>query len=325
LKLKKVVIVILLTFVLSLTLVILNPTFALTNEEQRVKAETLLNMLEIANTNVVEAFSRFNIQNIPVPPNAETKYNEGIIHRKEAISLMNTGKYVEASSEVVKALQNFKETLIILQTASPVEPTETEATAEKVINLRANITRAYEYVERLENLTEKARAAGYNTTEIDNSLSGARDHLENATRKLDRLDLNGASEELRSATTLLDEAKEYLDDLVNLVKVANTQRYLEVTKKRINETKADLVSSTNLSSQNKTNAIHALNNSETSLENARELLEEDKIDQAIGELEEAKRWEDESHMYLSSSVTAAPNQVESKYNGFSNIEPTASN
>ena len=323
-KLKKVALVILSTFVLSLTLVILNPTFALTNEEQRAKAETLLNMLDMVNTNVVEDFSRLNIQNISVPPNAETKYNEGIIHRKEAISLMNTGNYAEASSEAVKALQNFKETIIILQAASPVEPTETEATAEKVINLRANITRSYEYVERLENLTEKARAAGYNTTKIDGTLSGVRNHLENATKKLDRLDLDGASEELRSTTTLLDEVKEYLDDLVNIVKIANTQRYLEETEKRINETKADVASSADLSLQNKINAITALNNSETSLANARELLEEDKIDEAIGELKEAKRWEDESRIYLSSSVTAAPNQVESKYNSFANIGPTAS-
>jgi tetratricopeptide (TPR) repeat protein len=304
--------------------VILNPTFALTNEEQRAKTEILLNMLDIVNTNVVEAFNRLNIQNIPIPPNAETKYNEGIVHREEAINLMNMGNYTEANSEAVKAMQNFKETLIILQATSPVEPTETEATAEKVIYFRANITRAYEHVERLESLTEKARAAGYNTTKIDNSLSVARNHLENATRKLDRLDLDSASEELRSAITLLDEVKEYLDDLVNLVKIANIQRYLEETEKRINETKADVTSSTNLSPQNKTNAITALNNSETSLENARELLEEDKIDEAIGELEEAKRWEDESRIYLSSSVTATPNHVESKYNSFSNIGLTAS-
>jgi hypothetical protein len=324
LKLKKIAIVILLIFVLSLNFVILNPTLALTSEEQRTKAETLLIMLDTVNASVVEAFSRFNIQNISVPPNAETKYNEGVAHAEEAISLMKAENYREASSEAVKAMQNFKETLIILQAVSQVELTETEATAEKVINLRANVTRAYEHVERLENLTVKARAAGYNTTEIDNRLSVARNYLENATRKLDRLDLNGASEELRSAITLLGETKEYLDGLVNLVKITNTQRYLEETEKRINETKTDVASSTNLSLQNKTNAITALNNSETSLENARELLDENKVDEAIGELEEAKMWEDESRKYLSSSITATSNQVESTVDSFSKIETKVS-
>jgi hypothetical protein len=324
LRLKKVGIVILLVFILSLTFVILNPTLALTSEEQRVKAETLLNMLDTVKVNVVKAFSRFNIQNIPVPPNAEVKYSEGIAHTEEAVSLMGAENYSEASSEAVKAMQSFKETLIILQEASPFELTDTEITAENVINLGVNITRAYERVDRLENLTAKAKAAGYKTTEIDNILSAARKYLENATRKLDRLALAGASEELHSAVTLLDEAKEFLADLVNLVKIMNTQSYLEETAKRINETKVDVASLANLSTENKTNAITALNNSETSIENARELLEADKIDEAIGELEEAKSWEDESRKYLSPSITTTPNQVESTYNTFSNAGPTAS-
>lgn len=316
-------IIVLLTFVLSSTFVILNPTLALTSEEQKTKAETLLNMLDTINTSVVEAFSRLNSKDISVPPSAETKYSEGISHAEEAASLMNTENYSEASSEAVKAMQNFKETLIILQEASPVEPTETEATAEKIINLRANITRAYEHIERLENLTARVKAAGYNTAEIDNRLSAARNHLENATRKLDRLDLDGASGELRSAMMLLDEAKQFLDELINLVKIAKIQRYLEEAANRINETKADIASA-NLSPQDKTNAITTLNNCETSLENARELIDEDKIDEAIKELEEAKRWEDETGKYLSLSVTATPNQVDTTYQNFSSIGPTAS-
>ena len=40
------------------------------------KAETLLNILGTVNASVVEAFSSLDDQNIPVPPNAETKYNE---------------------------------------------------------------------------------------------------------------------------------------------------------------------------------------------------------------------------------------------------------
>jgi hypothetical protein len=47
------------------------------------------------------------------------------------------------------------------------------------------------------------------------------------------------------------------------------------------------------------------------LENAQKLLEEDKINEAIGGLEEAKRWEDESCKYLASSISGTPNQVES--------------
>ncbi len=323
LNLKKVAVIVLLTLVLSTAFVILNPTLALTAEDQRLKAETLLNILDTVNASVVEAFSRLDAQDIPVPPNAETKYNEGIAHAEEAVSLMNAENYSEASSEAVEAMQSFKEALIILQEAAPVEPTETEVTAEKAISLRANITRAFEHVERLENLTAKARAAGYNTTGIENRLSTAKNHLENATRELDRLNLAGVVEELGAARALLVELKELYDRVVNLVKVSNTERYLEAAKARVSASKTNVTNSAALSPQNKTNAINALNNSEVNLENARDLIQSGMIDDAIKKLQEAKMWEDESHKYLP-SATATPNQVGAVDKNLSRTGSTAS-
>ncbi len=311
---KKVAIIILLTFVLSTTFVILNPTLAQTSEESRQKAKTLLNILATVQTNADEALNRLNDQNIPVPETAETKYNEGVAHAELAASLMNEENYSEASSEAVEAMQNFEEALRLIQEASsPTEPTATEVTAEKLISLKANITRAFEYVERLENLTANAATEGYNTTEIESSLSEAKNRLENAARELNRLNLDGAIEELRAARTLLNNLKELYNRLVNAVKASNTQRYLEEAAKRINATRANVTSSATLSAQNKTNAINALNNSENSLANARDYLNESNIDDAIKELEEAKKWEDESHKYVPSE-TATPNQVEAGNN-----------
>ncbi len=305
LNFKKVAVVTLLALVLSMTLLILNPTLALTSEEQRLKAETLLNILDTVNASVVEAFSRLDDQSIPVPPNAETKYNEGIAHAEEAVALMNAENYSEASSEAVEAMQNFKETLIILQEASPVEPTETEVTAEKTSSLKANITRACEHVERLENLTAKARDDRYNTTAIDNKLSVAKNHLENATRELDRLNLDGAAEELGAARALLDELKEEYDELVILVKISSTEKYLEAAEERLSTSKKNITQSTALSPQNKTAAIDALNNSEKNLANARELIVDDKVDEAIEEIEKAKKWEDESRKYMPSETASS--------------------
>lgn len=304
-----------------MTFTILNPTLVLSSEEQRVKAETLLNILDTVKTSTDEAFSRLNAQSIPVPPNAETKYNEGITHAEEAARLMNAENYDEASSEAVEAMQNLKETLILLQEASPVEPTETEATAQKTINLKANITRAYEHIERLENLTAKAPPK-YNTTAIDNKLATARNRLETATRELNRLNLDGVIEELRAVRRLLVESKELLNRLVNLVKASSTEKYLEAAQERVSESKENITQSTSLSAQNKTNAITALDNSENRLENAGDLIEEDKVDEAIEELKEAKKWEDESRKYLSPSVTATPTGVQAANNALSNTGPT---
>jgi hypothetical protein len=301
---KKVATVMLLTLILAMVLVYLNPTLAQSNQEQKQKAETLINILGPVNASITEAKDRLASQKIPVPQAAETEYNEGVAHAEEAANLLNTEHYAAASAEAVEAMQKFKDTLLILQEASPTEPTETEATAEGVINLKANITRAYEYIERVENLTAKARTAGYNTTDIDDKVLLVKEHLENATDELDALNLNGATQQLQDAKNVLEELKEFYIRLVNRVKLVNTQRYLEEIAKRVNETKTNIANTATLPTQNRTDALSALDNSESSLEKAGDSIENGNVDDAIDELEEAKKWEDESRKYLSPSLAA---------------------
>ncbi len=323
LNLKKVAIIVLLTLVLSTTFMILNPTLAQTNDNQKQKAETLLKILGNGNMSIIEAFSRFDAQNIPVPQTAETAYNEGLEHSEEAVRLMNQENYDEASVEAVKAMQKFEETLKILESASPVEPTETELTAEEAISLKANITRTIAHVERLENLTAKAAAAGYNTTAIEKRLSEVKQHLENATRELSVMNLDGAAEELVIAKTLLDELKEPFDQLTDLVKASNTERYLEAAEIRVSANKANITSSAALTSEAKEDAIAALNNSEASLANARDSIESNNVDEAIEELEEAKKWEEESNRAIA-SVAATPTSVAPTTESFTSAETATS-
>jgi len=308
LNLKKVAIITILTLVLSMTFTVLNPTLALTNGDQKQKAETLLNILDNDNKSIIEAFSKLDAQNITVP-NAETAYNEGLAHAEEAFTLMNEENFSEASIEAVKAMQKFEETLRMLEDASPVEPTETEVTAEEAISLKANITRAVEHIRRLENLTAKAATAGYNTTAIEKTLSEVKQHLENAARKLYALNLDGAAEELLIAKTVLEELKQPFDRLTNLVKASNTEKYLEEAEIRVSETKENITLSTALTPEIKEDAITALNNSEASLANARDFIENKNVDEAIEELEEAKKWEEESNRVIA-SVTVTQNSVE---------------
>jgi len=323
LNLKKVAIITILTLVLSMTFTVLNPTFALTNGDQKKKAETLLSILDNDNTSIIEAFSKLDDQNITVPKNAETTYNEGLAHAEEAFRLMNEENFSEASIEAVKAMQKFEETLRILENASPVEPTETEVTAEEIISLKANITRAIEHVERLENLTAKAATAGYNTSAIEKTLSEVKQHLENATRELHTRNLDGAAEELCIAKTLLEELNEPYDRLTNLVKTSNTEKYLEEAEKRVSATKANITLSAALTPEAKEDAIVALNNSEASLANARDSIERNNVDEAIEELEEAKKWEEESNSAIA-SVAASQNSVAPTDKSFTRAETTVS-
>lgn len=307
-----------------MSFVVLNPTLALTNDVQEQKAEILIKILDSDNTTIVEAFDRLSDQNIAVPQTAETAYNEGLAHAKEAASLINQENYNEASVEAVEAMQKFKETLKLLETTSPMEPTETERAAENAINLEANIARVIQHVERLENLTAKAAAARYNVTSIERRLSEIMRHLETATLELHARNLDGAIEELRIAKTLLDELEEPFAGLTSLITESNTEKYLKEAEIRVSATRANITQSVTLTPEAKENAITALNNSEVSLANARDRIEDNNVDEAIEELEEAKEWEEESNRAISSAA-ATPTSVAPTNDGSTNENLTPTN
>ena len=320
---KAAMLLVLLTLVLSISFAVLNPTLAQENGIQKQKAETLLTILSNDNRSIVEAFSSLEAQNVSAPATAQTAYNEGLEHAEEAFRLMNQERFGEASVEAVEAMNKFGETLRILESASPVEPTETEVAAEDIISLNANITRAIEYAERLENLTARAKTNGYNTTAIEWSLSEIKQHLRNATRELAALNLEGATEELLNAKMLLEELKAPFDRLTNLVKTANIEKYLEEAEDRLSATRENITQSTTLTAAAKEDAIAALNNSETSLTNARNSIGQNDVDDAIADLEEAKKWEEESKRALT-AANVTPNSVSPTDESPVNADLTAS-
>jgi len=305
---KKVAIIVLLALLLSTAFTILNPTLAQTNDPQKQKAQALMGFLENSNMSIVVALNRFDSQNITVP-SAETAYNEGLAHAKEAINLLNEEKFSEACNEAVEAMQKFENALKILEFASSVEPTPTEITAEEAITLKAKIIRTIDHFERLENLTTQASKVGYNTLTIEKQLRQVKQHLENATEKLYSLNIEGAAEELFIAKTLLDELTEPFARLTNLVKASNSEKYLHEAEIRVSEAKSNITLSATLTLDVKKDAITALNNSEIYLANARDFIEVNNVDEAIGELEEAKKWEEESNRAIT-AVADTPSSVE---------------
>ena len=305
---NKVAVIVLLALVLSTTFLVLSPTLALISSSEQQKAETLLTILSNNNATIVEAFSNLDAQNITVPETAETAYNEGLVYAEEALRLMNEENYCSASTEAVAGMQKFGETLKLLDSISPVEPNETEVAIEDIISLKTNITRALEYVDRLENLTVRAKIKGYNTTEVEQKLSEVKRYLQNATRELSALNLDGATEQLSNAKALLLELKALYDRLTSLVKISNIETYLDVAEERVSEAKENITQSTSLTSEAKEDAIDALNNSETSLASARDAMKTNNVDDAIADIEAAKKWEEESKLAIT-SATATPNVV----------------
>jgi hypothetical protein len=293
LKTKNFAFTVLLALVLSTTFTFLNPTSAQTSDAQEQKAQKLLTILENNNMSITQALSRLDSQNVTANE-AKTVYNEGLAHASQATNLLNEEKFSEACNEAVVAMQLFEETLRLIENASPVEPTEAEIVAEEAIILKANITRAMEHVERLEKLTQRAARAGYDTEAIDKKILAVKRYLEDIRVELSSGNLQYTVEQLHIVKKLLDDLNGYVDRLTANVTASNTEKYLNAAEVRVSEAKQNITLSATLTAASKEAAIAALNQSELSLSNARDKIDQDNMDEAIDELEEAKKWEEES-------------------------------
>ena len=292
----------LLILILSITFTFLSPTLALTNSIQRQKVETLIEILDNDNKGILFFLNNFDANNIAVPQIAKIAHNEGLIYAQEAINLMSEEKYVEAGVKAIEAMQKFEETLRLLQNIT-VDQTQSEVYAEEAIHLKANLTRTMDLIERLENLTTKAETIGYDTIKIENRFAEIKKHLDNAFRELASRNLEHATEELSIAKTLLNELKDSIVRLTNLVTNSNSETYLKEAEIRVSTIKANITLSATLTTEVKEEAIVALQNSEVSLANARDLIEENNVDDAIEELREAKKWEESSRKITEVATT----------------------
>jgi hypothetical protein len=298
---KKFAITVLLALALLPAFVFLNQTFAQTTDPQKQKAETLLAILEETNTTIVSTFKELENKNI-TSPEAQTTYTQGLVKVNESLRLVAQDNFDEACTEAVLAMQKFEETLKLLE-ASPSDSNPT--TTEMVTMLRANIARAVTYIEKLENMTARAKDAGYNTLSIENQIAESRGYLRNAAQKLRVLNLEGATEDLCEAKEVLDDLIEHVTQLINRVSESNAQRYLQAAEDRVLAAKARISVSATLTPKEKEEALTALDNSETKLDNAKDLIQANNVDDAIQELEEAKKWEESSNT-TANAVSVTP-------------------
>jgi len=303
---KKFAVSVLVALTLSTTLVVFIQTFAQTTDPQKQKAQTLLDILEENNMSILSAFTELEQKNITPPDGIQTLYNQGLGYATEAQNLLQQENFGEASTQAVLAMQTFEESLRLLDSVLPLD--STPSVVEAALNLKANITRVTNYVERLESMAQKASTAGYNTLGVEKRLTEITSYLENATQKLRVLDLEGATTDLDVAESLFDELMQNISRLTNIVSATNVQRYLTAAEDRLSVARADISVSATLTAKEKEDALTALNNSEASLSNARDLIEDSNVDDAIEKLEEAKRWEAESTATIS-AVAVTPSSV----------------
>ena len=277
------------------------------------KANSLFSILEEANATVVKVFRQLEAKGIVAPQNSLLLYNQGLLLASEADSMIQLGKYSEASATVIEAIQKLKESLRIIYGSVAEQPSEFEANVEKTIALNSSINRFYEQLHKIENLTSIARANGFNTTEMETQAETVQSLLSEASDKIEEGKLEIASENLSEARALINILSDNLNELAIELKVQRLSTYIAETQVRLEALKARAISIAN------TVSLTYVNLAEDSLSNAKEYLEQQLINQTLTELADSKDNELQAEKILtptlnstssltsrSPTVTAAP-------------------
>ena len=262
------------------------------------RTEKLFSLLQGSNATVAEIFRQFKANQKTIPQASLDEYNQALVLAEESRSLLQTGNYPAANSKIIQTLQKFKEALRILYTTFPEQPTETEIALERTLNLKSSIDRFYEQLERLENLTRLASAAGYNTTALETKVQIVKSLLETALSNVNQKRLNEASENLAEAKSLIESIASFFNNLASDLKIERIATYINQTQERLNTIRLQATSLSNTAS------LTALNNAETSLNNAKEYLAEQMINETLTELDNSKASEEEAVAYLNPTASS---------------------
>jgi DNA repair exonuclease SbcCD ATPase subunit len=280
-------------FVLASSSASLQQTTATTD-----KTHELFMLLQESNATVTEIFRQFQADGKTVPQASLDEYAQALVLAEESGSLLQAGNYSEANSKIIQALQKLKEALRIAYTTIPEQPSETEATVEKVVQLQSSINRYREQLERIENLKRLVATVGYNTTTIENQIQALKSLLDEALNNVEQKRFEAALADLAEAKTLGEQLSSSLGNIASDLKIQRIAAYINQTETRLATIREKAESLSN------TDSLTALNNAETSLDNAKEYLESQRINDSLSELASSKVSEEEAVEYLKPTASS---------------------
>jgi hypothetical protein len=263
------------------------------------KTQDLFSLLQESNSTVVEIFRQFEADGKTIPQASLDEYEQALVLAEESRSLLQAGNYSEANSKIIQALQKLKEALRIVYTTIPEQPTETEATVEKAVQLHSSINRYREQLERIENLTRLVATVGYNTTTIEDNIQAIKSLLDRASSNVDQRRFEAALANLAEAKTLGERLLSSLNNIASDLKIQRIAAYINQTETRLAAIREKAESLSNTAS------LTALDNAETSLDNAKEYLESQRINDTLSELANSKESEEEAIGYLKPTTSSA--------------------
>jgi hypothetical protein len=271
----------------------------------QIKAETLLSIVEKANETVVAIHRDLKTRGLQIPQEALVLYTEGLAKADESFSLRDSGNYEEASGAAVEALKKFKESLDVVYDEIEEPSVLIESVVEVMMRLNNSITRGFRYLSYIENLSSILEAEGYDTAVIENKIQSARGLLYKALGELRLHRFKSASETLLLVKDFLDKVMQRFAMVSLDLKVSRLETYMADADERIGLLKAKVLSlSSELSPEAQNASLAALQNAESSLDNARSYLEVQMVNEVVNELVDSKESEEEAVRIISENQTS---------------------
>jgi len=292
--------------VVALSALVLASSSASLQQPPSEKTQDLFSLFQNANSTVSKVFRQLKADGETVPQASLDEYNQALVLAEESESLSQAGNYSEADEKIVQALQKLKEALRIVYATLPEQPTETEISLERTVQLKSSINRYYEQLQRIENLTRLAASVGYNTTTLEDKIQNIKALLDRASNNIEQKRFEAASENLADAKNLSDRILSSVNNFAADLKIQRIATYINKTQERLDTIRETAEALSNEAS------LAAVDNAETSLANAKEYLEEQRINETLSELADSKVSEDEAVEYLkptASSVDATANKT----------------
>jgi len=182
--------------------------------------------------------------------------------------------------------------------------------SEKAISVRDSITRASDYLRRLEDLIDLIATQGYNTTIVKHNIRDVMQLLESALENFRQGEIDKAKNDLEIGRGRFNQLVEQLNKLKNFVKVQKIEEFITRTDERITNLKEAISISNELSPTIKRASLTALSDAESNLQRAKDFMEKTMYKEAVDELLNVKQKEEEALETLQSftDIQSADNQ-----------------
>lgn len=263
------------------------------------KADALFKLFENANSTSVDLFNQLKAAAIAVPQASLTQYAEAQNLANEGTNLYQAGNYVEASNKVLQALQKLEKNMKTIYETTNVQQTQTEIDLERTRTINSSITRFREQLRYMENLTLAAQRAGFNVSSFTTKIEKAELLLKEALSNLIQEQYVAAEDNLNEAKSMILDLTDSLSNLSTDLRTQRLEAYIAETEQRLNVIKAEATSAANTAS------LIAVNQAETSLNNAKTYFEQSLVNASVTELSNAKESENEAVAALQPSTTSS--------------------